>query len=785
MKRQAISQRRLIQHLSSNCCLDYSSSSIVLLAAGSKMTEDDDDDDNERLEVLLSEHRMEQALELLELQAQALHSRMQQQEEEAEAAIVVASSIRALSARKARVADRLASVADNPRTPRPELLKALSGLCRLGDAERANHLLFKFYRASVVRGVEELQAHRSSNYIKDLARVVFSSIAQASRGFVALHGHPSPCAPQLVRWAREEMEDLGVAFSEYVRSMPRAAGQSCLALALEAAECAVSSSLLLRQLGIASEQDVLGLVAPCLREAVAMYGRHLKEVVRLLVASDASWVLGRFLMPLLPPTGAVQQRKQQLEQQHCLLLTTSGRKFVTLIQEVVEDVAWPLLNLGMKGDDDGGSSVSLQLVADLFREYMHSVVELIIAPSNSKETGAGEEQERYMWQLSVLINCTTLVSLFPVIAHGISSSSSTRTSSDSSPQRQRQQVDSLISLIKEAAGQVWNCFCQRFIRDTIILSASASAARAAGAPAPPQGMAGVMPSPAFQVVFLRVRRLKNHHAHGGGDDAAIMMKRLLQELMEAIISWLSGNLDSWAVHRAQIQLDVHFLLEFARLGGFSSENIRSSAMELIRRALVREEQDGTGTCRGEEEEEEGCGWAADAARQAVQALLMMDTMGTGQSTDGMTSSGNDDQQAGQQHAATSSPEEDEDHQSGGGAARSSDEFISIEEEEEEDDDEDVQEAAAAAAPAPAPHEMVKQGDEEAMTSRDDDDAMPILQPQQDDEEQVSGERDNDIISGGGGERSKSKGSSSANNAPSRRSRRKREAGSRSSRPRWQ
>jgi hypothetical protein len=299
-------------------------------------------DEELELDVLLSEHRMDEALQLLELQGQALQT-MQQQTAGAGAdddgeAIAFASSVRALSARKARVAARLASLAENPRTPRPELLKALSGLCRLGDAERANHLLFELHRASVARGVEELRAsqghHHNSggggggNYIKDLARVVFSSIVRTSRSFVALHGHPSPYTPRLVRWAREEMEDLSAAFSEYVRSMssPATAAHS-LALALEAAECAVSYSPLLRAVDVvASERDVVALVVPCVRDAVAMYGRHLREVVRLLVASDA-WVLGRFLMP----PGVVQGAAGAPQAEYCLL-TTNGRKFVTLIQ---------------------------------------------------------------------------------------------------------------------------------------------------------------------------------------------------------------------------------------------------------------------------------------------------------------------------------------------------------------------------------------------------------------------------------------------------------------------
>ncbi|KAL6660906.1 hypothetical protein ACP70R_000290 [Stipagrostis hirtigluma subsp. patula] len=663
LKRHVVAHRRLVQHLNDSLC----SSSMLLIGAMAQSRSGGSDKDvidaipvpdaveaghgaelELELDVLLSEHRMDEALHLLELQGQALQQQMTTAQMSGRAAdddegeaVAIASSICALSAAKARVADRLASVAANPRTPRAELLRALSGLCKLGDARRANHLLLRFYRSLVVRRVEELhlrcfsssssssappsssrQDHHQvqssggggGSYIMELARIVFSAVLQASRGFVALHGHPSPYTADLVWWAREEMEDFAAVFSEYVKSVSRVEVGRSLVMAVEAAMCALSYSSLLRPLGVVADQHLMDLIVPCMQEVMAMYAKHLKEVIRLFVASD-TWVLGRFLI-----AGILRAQSPAGLQhiQHCLL-TTSGRKFVTLIQEVVEDV-YPLLKLGMK------NSV-LQLLAELFREYMHSIVEVIGRKEAAFENGSREasnKDEQYMWQISILINCTTLVSLFPIIARGIFKSNHVSDGAalpnpvaDFSAQRE---LDSLILLIKEAAGQVWTCFCQQFIRDT--MSKSGASLLGEGIPSSPS-LQGMMPSSAFQVLFRRVRQLNN--LYGSiltGKDGT--MKKLLQELMEAMIFWLSNNLDSWIHHPRdtlfqQIQLDVHFLLEFAQVGGFSSESITTSALDLLRKAEERVASLEHVSMMSSGIREEG--WATDAAKHAVEVLM--------------------------------------------------------------------------------------------------------------------------------------------------------------------
>ncbi|CAO2164809.1 unnamed protein product [Urochloa humidicola] len=572
LKRQVVAQRRLIQNLlSSNC-------GGLLCSSPTHYYSNKDDDEEEadmdvdeevvELEVLLSEHRMEQAVELV---VQKQWGKQQQQQQ---------------------VAERLVSVGSNPRTPRAELLRALSGLCKLGEPERANRLLFSWHHNRAL----QLVSSSSSESGKDLARMVFSSIAGASRSLVALHGGHHPYTPQLLRWASEEMlEDLFM--SACVRrssALPSQSQENKLRFLLEAAECAASYATSLLPLPL----DVGGHMAPCILEALPTYARQLKEVVRLLVASDADQTLGRFRRPVIP-VAHPDDDDEEHEHYYCLL-TASGRKLVTLLQEVVGDVACPLQRLGME-------SAAVQLVADLFGEYLSSVLQ-------------ASPKQQHTWQVSVLINCTTLASLLPTIW-------------PSGPAAQLEQVG---SLIKEAAVQVWTGFCQQFIRDTMVAPCSRPEEEGA-------------PSACLQVVFLRVRRLKEAYGAilGGGDGT---MRALLRELMEAVISWLSTNPpESWA-HAAshQAQLDVHFLLEIARLGGV---DVTASALGLLAETTDDIIVDSA--------------WAAaHAASHAAQLLLRHNAPHGGET----------------QAAAA---EESESSNGDMASTKSSDEFISIEEDEDE------------------------------------------------------------------------------------------------------
>ena len=121
-----------------------------------------------------------------------------------------------------------------------------------------------------------------------------------------------------------------------------------------------------------------------------------------------------------------------------------------------------------------------------------------------------DDERQYMRQLSVLVNYSTLVSLLPTVAW----------TALALTQRQ------VGSLIKEAAGQVWPCGGASSCNSYEALPAPPQVGGTPPAAAPPPENNEMMPSLAFQEVFLRVRRLKD--TYGGilrGEDGT--MKELL------------------------------------------------------------------------------------------------------------------------------------------------------------------------------------------------------------------------------------------------------------------
>lgn len=280
----------------------------------------------ENLDTLFSENRIEEALTIIELEEERFQDMQFEESYPLEELRFYHSEI---SERKAMLALQLTRVAENPRITSPELQKSLVGLCRLGDNNIATQLLLKYYHSRIATGIHNLQSSKSflnGVYIRELAKLVFSLIAQAAKGFVILYGETCPYASALIQWALEETTVFFAYFDQYVKSILEISGG--LSTAVEAVKVSVSFCSLLESQRLVLLPYLIKLIRPCMEKVLHFHMDHFKRVIGIFAVTD-SWELSRYLLSEIMDERCSMVLEEQPE--YCLL-TNSGWKFVMLLQ---------------------------------------------------------------------------------------------------------------------------------------------------------------------------------------------------------------------------------------------------------------------------------------------------------------------------------------------------------------------------------------------------------------------------------------------------------------------
>ncbi|XP_029124477.1 exocyst complex component EXO84B isoform X2 [Elaeis guineensis] len=539
------------------------------------------------LDILLSEHQLEEALVVLEVETKTLQTMHKE-----DLSPMVMSYMYSISDRRDRLADQFACLAKHPRVCQPEMIKALCGLCRLGEKQRANFLLFKYFHSCLANYVKELECSKPDLhgiYMRELAKIVFSVISQAAGSFIMLHGEASPYSSELIQWAKEEIKVFGGKFDKYIRSISELTGGLFLT-------------------------DLMKLIRPCMEEVLLMHMDYFKKVVRIWTTTD-TWLLGKFFL-----SGKLRNKTSQTGIEY-RLLSSSGRKFVTLMQEIVDDIS-SLVNLHME------SSI-LQGLAELFNEYMHALQRAIPNREHAGENGflRISSAQELMQQLPLLVNSLTLVDLFPVIAASVSKDA--RPSNDGvflehADHFSQEEIDTLILSVQEAAEQLWCHFCHQFVSEVMSTGkreSSTSLEPCANGQQIPTSTQDQMPSFAFQALFLQLRKLEDLSKSIFIDKDGLVDK-LLKELMKAVIVWLSDNQEFWentemCSHARklsfveQVRLDIHFLVEIAQFRGYCSDDLMAAAVNTLVQIGATSDEFESNSDR----------WASNAAKLAIEKLL--------------------------------------------------------------------------------------------------------------------------------------------------------------------
>ncbi|KAK6164427.1 hypothetical protein DH2020_001291 [Rehmannia glutinosa] len=450
LKNQASSQKSLIQDVKNGIFSTVPSDETIqstleetlhVQPLSPSILENHTENVSEILDTLLSEHRIDDALYLLEMEGDFVQNLQSGENFSSDQLMSYNSTI---SEKMAMLADQLTLMAKHPRVSAPELHKALFGLCQLGENNLANQLMLQYYHSRIVSGIYDMQSSKeiqNALYIRELAKFVCSMISQAVKSFVALNGESYPYTSDLTGWAAKEIEIFAVCFNKYVESISDISGG--VSTAVDALQIAMSYCSLLESQRMFLRPTLIDHIRPCIEDVLRLHIDHLSKVISIFTSTD-TWALGRYYVSGILTGWSYAIIDQQPEY---FFLTNSGRKFVTLFQSVADDMS-PLIALQME------SSV-LKAITDLLTAYI-----VILESALSGDTDVIEKQgfrinsqESPSQGFSILANISTLVQFSTCIIRNIFDGI----------HHLDFEIDNYLTFVQDVYGRLKACFLGQFI----------------------------------------------------------------------------------------------------------------------------------------------------------------------------------------------------------------------------------------------------------------------------------------------------------------------------------
>ncbi|KAF3436112.1 hypothetical protein FNV43_RR23204 [Rhamnella rubrinervis] len=617
LKNHVSTQKRLVKELVDGIHLKFLSDETtdpaieVSISAEPPSTTDNV---SEVLDILISENRIQESLTIIELEEERFQEVQFEDSFPLDELRLYHSEI---SEKKAVLKLHLTVVAENPRTTAPELQKALVGLCRLGDSNLATQLLLKYYHSRIETGMHNLQGAKTflhGKYIRELAKLVFSMIAQAAKSFVMLYGETSPYASEIIQWVREESKVFVAHFNQYVKSISEISGG--LSTAVQAVQISLSFCSLLECQRLVLFPYLIKHIRPCMEEVLQFHIDHFKKVTGIFTATDY-WDLGKYLVSEIVNGGFSRVLGQQSE--YCLL-TNSGWKFVTLLQTIAED-ATPLVALQMGDSILGG-------FMNLFTEYIAILEKVMICETDV--TGKGSSINfalSLQQQISVLANISEVEQLLSCMVRGIFGEInciSSKNVKNFPVDNQQKELDNFMLSIQEGSSRLRMQFCQNFIHRVMSLETSYKFApeMCRDGQGDHNVFYDVLPSVTFQVFFLELRKLER--LAESNDLKKEWLMEILKELIEAALVCISTEKEIWDTNEEnltaedslsfkQFVLDMHFIVEIANYGGYFSNNTLI-LINLMKSALLSAGLDPERDINDDT-------WLLDSIAEVIQKLL--------------------------------------------------------------------------------------------------------------------------------------------------------------------
>ncbi|XP_076942140.1 exocyst complex component EXO84B-like [Bidens hawaiensis] len=572
LQHHLMAQKQLVRNLTDNECFKTASDDQTDTVVDESMLNDYNpttlfktcaDEVLETLDNLLFEHRLEEALTIFEIEDGDSPKVKFQEDISPDVWMCYKSD---MAERRVILADKLTLMADNTRVSAAEMQKWLAGLCRLCFDRLATRLLFKYYHTRIASGVNNLQPSSRSLpgiYVHDLAKYVFSMVSQAAKSFVLLHGESSVYDSELMKWLGEETKAFADCFIKHVGSISKINGG--LSAVVDSVHFAVSYCSLLKSQKLELKPCLIEHILPCMEGLFKAHFDYFKKVISIFTSSDA-WVMGRYLVSgLLSDVSSSLVLQQHPE--YCLL-TNSGRKFVSLLQTVIEDVS-SLVSVF-------GSSILEQLM-DLFTEYCFILEKAITYETNDAledDSSRIKNAETLSQKVSVVANLSMLEYFYSNVIRNLFKGIN----------QLKIVIDGHMTSVSNICSRLRSHLCKQFIHS--LMSNDASCDHVGF-----DLLQGLVPSLPYQILFLEIRKVEEL-----AEDNIVefdWLVSLLTELIETTFDWISKNGESWVNHHkndatdqqsdrlTQFALDMQFLVEIARRGEYLTTDMINYSTDLV------------------------------------------------------------------------------------------------------------------------------------------------------------------------------------------------------------
>ncbi|XP_044509576.1 exocyst complex component EXO84C-like isoform X2 [Mangifera indica] len=574
----------------------------------------------DKLDVLLAEHKVEEAIEVLD----AEERNYPELKGSVEVSSAEASSFKtAFFKRKAVLEDQLVNITEQPSIGVAELKKALSGLVKLGKGPLAHQLMLKSYGSRLQRNLEAYLPSCSvcpKVFPATVSKLVFSTISLAAKTSGSIFNDNPVFANRVVQWAEWKIEFFVRLVKE---NAPPAETISALRAACVCAQASLNYSSMLESEGLKLSKLLLVLMRPYIEEVLELNFRRARKMIFYLEEIDEGLPFApHFISPLSEIAAASDSA-----------LADSGMRFMQIVEDILDQIT-PLVVLHYGGN-------VLSRISQLFDIYMDALNRALPGPSDDDNLTELKEvipfrAETDSEQLALLgIAFTIMDELLPNVVLKVwnpkneikeAGDGNVVPNASTSPELKdwRRHLQHSFDKLKDH-------FCRQYVL-TFIYSREGRTRLdgqiyISGNEEYLQWEQEPLPSLPFQALFAKLQQL----AIVAGDvllGKEKLQKILLARLTETFVMWLSDEQEFWGVFEnesspvqplglQQLILDMHFTVEIARYAGYPSRHVHQIASSIIARAIRSFSARGINPQSVLPEDE----WFVDTAKSAIHKLL--------------------------------------------------------------------------------------------------------------------------------------------------------------------